>query len=308
VTVDPFVPPPRASDSPVGASETTTGVRDSTAMVPDALAGLPDGRTLPDPLGLPPRLAATLVLVRHGESTYIAEGRFQGRHDPALSPMGERQAALVAERLADPTRPPALPIPGGSAAAVRHSPLSRARRTAEQIAARQPLRVPLIADDAFTEIGQGDWEGLTLSEVSAASAETLAAWRRDPLRSNAPGGERLVDAAARVRAGLQRLVAGLAAQRAADDVSPVPGYRAARSEPWAVLVAHDGIFRLALLALLGLPLERFWSFPFVLCGISVVELRSERAALIAHNLAEHLAPLAAEAVAVTEERDRAGAL
>ncbi len=77
---------------------------------------------------------------------------------------------------------------------------------------------------------------------------------------------------------------------------------------WRPLVAHDGIFRLALLQLLGVPLDRFWSFPFVLCGITILELRDGRATLIGHNLSEHLAPLAAEAVAQTEARDRAGAL
>ena len=261
------------------------------------------------PFSLPNGLTAALVLVRHGESTYIAEGRFQGRHDPPLSATGEQQAALVADRLSDPTRPPALPLPGRPAAAVWHSPLLRARRTAELIAGRQPVPAPLVADEAFTEIGQGDWEGLTHAEVTAASGETLAGWRRDPLRWNAPGGERLRDAAARVSGGLDRLVAALAAEAPAEEVGWVPGYGpSVGTHPWAVLVAHDGIFRLALLTLLGVPLERFWSFPFVLCGITVLELRGGRPSLIAHNLAEHLAPLAAEAVAQTEARDRAGAL
>ena len=62
---------------------------------------------------IPPAIDATLVLVRHGESTWIAEDRFQGRRDPPLSPRGERQAALVAARLADPLAAPSLPIPAG---------------------------------------------------------------------------------------------------------------------------------------------------------------------------------------------------
>jgi broad specificity phosphatase PhoE len=222
--------------------------------------------------------------------------------------MGERQADLVAERLRDPARPPALPIPSRPATAIWHSPLARARATAERIAARQPAAVRLLGDEAFIEIGQGAWEGRTLADVTSSDSETLASWRRDPLRWNAPGGERLVDAAARVRAGLERVLAGLAAEPAADDRSPVPGYSSERTLPWSVLVAHDGIFRLALLSLLGVPLERFWSFPFLLCGITVVELTAGRPTLTAHNLAEHLAPLAVEAIAETEERDRAGAL
>jgi broad specificity phosphatase PhoE len=53
-------------------------------------------------------------------------------------------------------------------------------------------------------------------------------------------------------------------------------------------VAHDGVLRLALLALLGLPLGAFWRVPFVLCGITIVTIDGGATALRAHNLAEHL--------------------
>ena len=79
-----------------------------------------------DPLGaraltgspIPDALDATLVLVRHGESTFITEGRFQG------------QADLVAARLAARAGSPALPIPDGPPLEVAHSPLGRATETA----------------------------------------------------------------------------------------------------------------------------------------------------------------------------------
>jgi broad specificity phosphatase PhoE len=74
-------------------------------------------------------------------------------------------------------------------------------------------------------------------------------------------------------------------------------------DPWAVLVAHDGVFRVLVLTLFGLPLERFWSFPFNLCAITVVALQDGVPVLRAHNLSEHLAPIAAEA-----RGDRRGAL
>jgi hypothetical protein len=48
-----------------------------------------------------------------------------------------------------------------------------------------------------------------------------------------------------------------------------------------------------MLALLGLPLERFWTFPFVPAGISVIEFRGGTAIVRAHDLDEHLAPLQA---------------
>ena len=93
---------------------------------------------------------------------------------------------------------------------------------------------------------------------------------------------------------------------------PVPGYQSAASAaqtPWAVLVAHDGVFRLALLSLLDVPYERFWSVPFNLCAVTVVDVNDDVATLRAHNLSEHLAPLAEEARAAQEARgERGGAL
>ena len=273
-------------------------------------------------LELPPNLVATLVLVRHGESTWVAEGRFQGRQDPPLSELGKRQAELVAIRLAHRDEQTPLPIPVGSPSAVWHSPLSRAAETARAVADAQPGPVPLRPIEGLTEIAQGDWEGQPLPVVRERWADELAAWRRTPHISNAPGGETLVDASERVRHALTEIVVSIAnAQQPAQagnivaPYDPVPGYeRAARTadfppEPWAPLVAHDGIFRLCLINLLGLPLERFWSFPFNLAGITVVTLHSGVAALRAHNLSEHLAPLAIEERAAQESRgDRRGAL
>jgi broad specificity phosphatase PhoE len=74
---------------------------------------------------IPDGLDATLVLLRHGESTLIAEGRFQGQADTPLTPLGLRQAALVADRLAAPHASPALPVPTGPPLELVHSPLAR---------------------------------------------------------------------------------------------------------------------------------------------------------------------------------------
>lgn len=280
-------------------------------------------------LRLPPRLTATLVLVRHGESTWIAEGRFQGRLDPPLSPLGERQAALVADRLARPADGVALPVPAGPPAGVWHSPLARAARTAQLIADEQAVPVPVQAAVGLTEIAQGEWEGLPHAEVRARWPAELAAWRRSPMSDHAPGGESLAAAVARVAGALAEIIGNLvaragvtgggdpdaAAAAASLRFDPVPGYPISEvageptSEPWAVLVAHDGIFRLALMTLLHVPYERFWSFPFNLCAISVIGLHDGVPVLRAHNLTDHLAPLADEETAAAEARgERRGAL
>ena len=275
-------------------------------------------------------LSATLVFVRHGESTYVAEGRFQGRHDPPLSELGERQARLVAARLADPFAGAPVPLPTGPLAGIWSSPLRRATRTAELIASAQPAPRDVTPCPELIEIAQGEWEGHLLADVRARWPAELAAWRRRPTEAHAPGGEPLHDAARRVQTGLasidEQLVAATRAKpgeapspdragaAASRDRDPVPGYLSSRPadaarDPWAILVAHDGILRLALLSLLGLPLERFWAVPFNLCALTVVGLHDGVATLRAHNLADHLAPLGVEQRAAEEARgERRGAL
>lgn len=263
---------------------------------------------------IPADLEATLVLVRHGESTWIVEHRFQGRGDPALSPRGRQQAALVGARLATPLAPPALPVPAGPPLGIWHSPLRRAAETAEAIAGAMAERggaaPPLVPQDGLTEIAQGAWEGLPASEVEAGWGPRLAGWRRDPTHVHAPQGESLRDADRRVSDGLGAVITALGAGPS-DPASGgprtfVPGYGAgSATHPWAVVVAHDGVFRLALLRLLGIPRSHFWSVPFVLAGVSVVELRDGLAVLRAHGLDAHLAALDGQA---EDERGRPGAL
>lgn len=270
-----------------------------------------------DPL-VPARLDATLVLLRHGESAWVVEGRFQGQGDPELSPDGERQAALAAARLAHPQVVPALPIPAGPPLEIRHSPLLRTAATASAVAAAMAspeamgTQVPLTPDAGFMEIGQGEWEGLLSSEIEARWTDVLAGWRREPLTTWAPGGEALPEVDRRVRDSLTEVLARLGAGASGTSAhgSQVLGYGAASSgEPWTLLVGHDGVFKITLLALLDLPLTRFWNFPFALCGISVVEIRAGRARLRAHNLTEHLAPLETEhRRKLDEARSRSGAL
>lgn len=271
---------------------------------------------------IPAGLDATLVLLRHGETEYILEGRFQGRAETALSDLGRRQAALAGRRLAHPAKSPALPVPAGPPREIVHSPLRRTRQTAEATAAAMAdagsfgTRVPVRGDPGLYEIGQGEWEGLHHDEIVERYGDALAGWRRRPTEVWAPGGESLAEVQARVRDSLARTLAGLAVGGAPGtlDRSQVSGYRGtalADDRPWSVLVGHDGMFKVLLLTLIDLPLERFWSFSFGLCGISIIELRGGRPVLVALNLVEHLAPLhEAEDRAQEEaaERQRSGAL
>ena len=275
----------------------------------------------PTPPMIPPGLNAVLAFVRHGESEWVREGRFQGQGDPPLSELGRRQALLTARRIARRGRRPALPLPSGPPRSVVHSPLARAAETAQLIARAvssgrgddavdQP--VPVLAEPGFLEIGQGEWEGLPSAEVTERWGDLLEAWRRDPLVAWAPGGESVADVDTRVRAALRPLLEDLAAVAPAGGPgrTQVLGYGdLASDEPWTIIVGHDGVFKVALLALLDLPLARFWVLPFALAGISVIEIRDGRPRLRLHNATDHLSSLETEAErAEADARRRAGAL
>jgi probable phosphoglycerate mutase len=243
----------------------------------------------------PPGLGATLLLVRHGESTWNARGRFQGRRDPRLSPRGRAQAAALARRLADPFAAPPLPVPPGPPAAIWHSPLHRAADTARAVGARLPAA--LRPDERLTEIGQGAWEGRSHRAVTAMGPE-LAAWLADPTRTVAPGGETLASVRRRVRAAFADILADLFA----------PARRASAARPWGIVISHEGVLRVATLLLLDLPLSRFWALPFETAAITVVELAGGRAVLRAHGLGAHLAGPPGDGTAARASVDRRGAL
>jgi probable phosphoglycerate mutase len=269
---------------------------------------------------IPSGLDATIVLVRHGESDWITKGLFQGQGDSPLSELGRLQAGLVARRLATADLPPVLPIPARAPTAIVHSPLTRTTETAAEIVAAYHERAPFpgggevrgTPDPGLLEIGQGDWEGRPGSEIAERWGDVLQTWRERPLEAWAPGGESLPEVDRRVRDLLGRLLEdlGRAPVLGTRPRTGVLGYREdLGTDPWSLLVGHDGVFKVVLLALLDLPLDRFWLVPFALCGISVVEIRGGRPRLRLLNSTDHLARLETRAEqAVTEEREKTGAL
>ena len=266
---------------------------------------------------IPPGLDATLVLVRHGESEYIVEGRFQGQAETPLSAVGRRQAERVADRLAHPHASPALPLPIGPPSEIVHSPLGRTTETAAAIglairAESGAPDLPIRSDAGLLEIGQGLWEGLPHAEIASRWGDDLTIWRSRPLEAWAPGGESLPEVEARLRPSVADALARLAERAGppADDRPHVAGYGGPPNEqPWSIVVGHDGIFKILLLTLFDLPLERFWMWSFDLCAIGVIEFRAGRPVVRAMNLTEHLAPLLDEAAQEAgEERRRSGAL
>jgi len=136
-----------------------------------------------------------LLLLRHGESTWNVEHRWQGWEDAPLTPTGEAQAAARARTLAHDSFAPRV---------IYTSDLQRAARTAEIIAAH--VEAPVIADAGFRERFGGEWQGHTGAEIDARWPGMRDAWRRGEL-SAPPGGEEDVDVLARFDTALARVLA-----------------------------------------------------------------------------------------------------
>jgi len=265
---------------------------------------------------IPPGLDAVLVLLRHGQTQFIVEKRFQGAMEAPLTALGELQARHAGRKLASPTTPPTLPIPDGPPLAIVHSPLGRARRSAElasgEMNAAGRATPPLRPDAGFCEIAQGSWEGLTDEEITARFGDSLAGWRRWPTRFHAPGGEGLDAVEARVRTALAMLMAELAAgsEPGTHDRHQVLGYGdgAPDHRRWSMIVGHGGVFRVVVCVLLGLSVEHFWNFDFGLGAITVVEIRAGRAVLRTLNYESHLDGDSRPAARESAERNASGAL
>ncbi len=135
-----------------------------------------------------------LLLLRHGQSVWNAEGRWRGQADPPLSELGEVQAVEAAGRLAGV----------GFSAAVA-SDLIRARRTAEIIAGALGV-TGVRLEPGLREIDVGDWTGLTRPEIHAVWPGMLAAWSEGRALST-PGGETRIHLAERAQATLTRVAA-----------------------------------------------------------------------------------------------------
>ncbi|HUG42608.1 MAG TPA: histidine phosphatase family protein [Acidobacteriota bacterium] len=134
-----------------------------------------------------------LILVRHGESAWNAEGRVQGQSDPPLSKFGRRQADAIAEELAD-----------RGIREIHSSDLRRAAQTANALAERTNLRVRL--DRRLREIHQGLWEGRLRTEIKRKWPELVSEWEKDPWQCSPPEGETLQQVAARARSFLGDLL------------------------------------------------------------------------------------------------------
>jgi probable phosphoglycerate mutase len=175
-------------------------------------------------------MSGTLIVLRHGQTAWNAEGRIQGQLDVELTELGIEQAARAARRLAE-LRPDAIVS----------SDLRRAADTAAALAALtgQPVRY----DPRLRERDFGLWQGLTGAQAAARYPEEYARWQSgEPIDGCEV--ESREDLAKRASAGLQE----------AADLAPAGT---------VVAVMHGGSAKHGVVALLGWP-------PEVLAGLAAL--------------------------------------
>lgn len=176
-----------------------------------------------------------LILVRHGETEWNKQRRYQGQADIPLSMLGRRQAELVAERLARRK----IDI-------VYASDLKRAWETADTITKKNSLTV--LPEPRLREMSFGVLEGLTWDDSEKKYPEMVQIWLKD---YNQPpqGGEALDDFASRVASFRDEVL-----QKHKDQT--------------ILLVAHGGPLSELLRLSLDVPYERRWAFAMENASIS----------------------------------------
>lgn len=208
-----------------------------------------------------------IILARHGETPWNAAGRYQGQIDIALSDIGLAQAAKLGERLKDVTITRAV-----------SSQLSRAKVTAE-LALGDARKDLLQIDERLQEIAHGKWEGLLAQEIAEQDPITFKAWRDAPQTLLMPEGESLQQVLDRAWQGFAEACADLG-----DDDT-------------LLVVAHDAVNRVLLCKILGLGLDRLWSFRQAPTTINLLEGDSvDNLSVVRLNDCQHHTPLFGEAL------------
>ncbi|NEO26912.1 MAG: histidine phosphatase family protein [Kamptonema sp. SIO4C4] len=202
------------------------------------------GVTLPPPR--PSQNPLRLLLVRHGETNWNLESRFQGTMDIPLNEKGREQARKAADYLK-----------GVKIDFAITSPMLRPKETAELILEHH-AQVSLETRDRLLEIGHGTWEGKLESEIEAAYPGMLEQWKTAPETVQMPEGENLQQVWDRAIATWQ------------DIVQQYSNHTASNS-PTGMVVAHDAINKTILCWLLGLEPKDIWKIKQGNGAISVID-------------------------------------
>lgn len=202
-------------------------------------------------------------IARHGETTWNAVGRYQGRLETPLSSLGQAQAQALAAALR------------GRVGRIISSPLSRCVQTAVPLAAIEGL--PIETDPLLLEIAHGVWEGRYRSEIAQSAPDFYRRWRRHPETVKFEGGESLADVLERWKTFV-----------AAFDTSG----------PDTLILTHDVVLRVAVLERTGRGLEHYRELRAPNAAYAEFRVEAGVWELVAPCVAEHLGSLVGKGIAL----------
>jgi probable phosphoglycerate mutase len=185
-----------------------------------------------------------LFIVRHGETEWNADGRFQGKRDTSLSERGLHQGALVAEYLS-----------GHEFEAVVSSPLKRALDTGKLIASACGCEKLEVMDE-LAEICHGDWEGLLSDDVKNRWPRLVALWHELPHTVVMPGagGESLRSVQIRALTAVRRINDAYSGD--------------------ICVTTHDAVIKVLLCHFLNASLSSYWHYQIANCSLTIAELNA----------------------------------
>jgi len=186
-----------------------------------------------------------ILLVRHGETDWNKEGRFQGQIDIPLNENGKSQALAASKFLKN------IPIQKAFC-----SSLSRPIETAE-IILKEHSEIEISLKESLIEISHGEWEGKLESEIKAEWPALLNTWKILPEKVQMPDGENIKDVSTRSITGWLEICQDL------------------KNDETALIVAHDAVNKTILCHLLGLTPSEIWMIKQGNGGITIVDLSDE---------------------------------
>lgn len=194
-------------------------------------------------------ITTELWLVRHGQTDWNLQGRYQGNTDVPLNATGQAQAIEMAKL-----------VDGSRLRAIYSSDLQRAYVTAQAVAER--WQMPIRCDARLREVHLGKWEGLVSGEIEALYPAGWAAREADPLFARPIGGESVYDVAQRVWPAVDEIAA-------ANAPGPV------------LLVAHGLVLATLICAATHTPLNQTYTMIPDNAALTIVEWPMHSARLLA---------------------------
>ena len=184
-----------------------------------------------------------IYFIRHGETSWNVENRYQGWTDIELSEVGVKQAKLLGERFKNI-----------NVDKIYASPLKRAFETARQIG--ENTGGDVVIDESFKEINFGEWEGGTISELTEKYGDEYLKFFNPPWATTFPGDGSFKNVESRMAKGIDRILKE-------DKGKSI------------VIVSHGGLLKILLLYVMGLPQDFYKKVWLDNTAVSLIEVNSE---------------------------------